>query len=200
MKRILFLLALGVSALHGAEENVLSSLHRKVEVASPEAAAAWKFEKFNFEDWLTAISDPSWELLVSTQTTEFFFAAFRDGDHLIFWDLDRNARYRNTSTGTKPRWVGPSKVVTLEHEVSHPTGGFTHNAVARAYQMPADHDGSIEIHHTVTPEGGQPIQVFTTKVQWKPAAKNTAEPSTTKTDPEPDNSNAPQPEPKKPAP
>lgn len=167
--RILLLMLFGLSSLHADDDRLLASLKRKVELNSAEEAANWKLEKLSFEDWLSAVADPEWKLLTSTQTTDFYFAVFRSGNHLIFWNLDRKAQYRSASTGTSPRWEGPSKRVTLEHEIRHPSGGLKHLANGLAYRISDDHEGSVEITHTAG-GGGERKQVFQAVIPWNSGA------------------------------
>ncbi len=163
---LLFLFLIAFSSLHADEDRVLASLTRKVEFNSAEEAGKWKLEEFTFKDWLSAVADPSWEFLMSTQTTDFYFAVFRSGNDLIFWNLDRKAQYRSTSTATIPRWQGPSKWVTLKHEVSYPSGGFTHQANGRAFEISDDHEGILEIRHSAGRK-----QVFQASILWKSKAE-----------------------------
>ena len=179
MKHIILLFTIATSAVYGDDDRVFANLQRKVEFETSGRAEGWKFEEVGFREWLTAVSDPSWELLLSTQTSDLYFAVFRSGDHLIFWNLDRKGQYNSGSTGTTPRWIGPSKIINLTHQVRDPLVGFTHNEIGSAFQIPDDFDGLLKIEHSAG-AGEQSLQVFSASIRWKHKAEQagTGQPAT----------------------
>lgn len=156
----------------------LARLEHTAAFDSAEAASAWRFEALPHDTWLHDIAPRGAEMLHSEEAPTHSAAIYRYRGHLVVWLTHRTqpfGRQENLSVRAADPDLGdpttpgtPSRWIAVEHRLTFPHGGFTHNATGPAWAIRDDFRGDLLVVVTRQDRAGERREVLRATVPWAP--------------------------------
>jgi hypothetical protein len=171
MKTLLLLLALlslSISRSEGGETTIDVKLVSKV-AKSQDDATKWKLDELPHKEWLSEISVKDWTLLHESETKDWHFAVFRDGDRLIFWKGNKtgiNTETQFSVHAPQERRENEPDTAVITHQFSFPGGSATYYAFGSITPIRGGFKGKIRIEFSMK-VGGSFVPAFDETVEWK---------------------------------
>lgn len=173
MKRLILVLlfAAHLTAWSDAEEREFARKSVVKEFPNASEAGRWRLDSLPFKDWLQAVTFPDCKLLHSSETENFYFAAFRNGVHLIFWVADRKDRYKSSTvevtagSRSAKSEQEPSKWVVLDYSLMFPGGALGGQSLGTVLRIKEGLRGDVTLLYRVGADKAAK-EVFEQAIPW----------------------------------
>jgi hypothetical protein len=168
---MLLLLTTGISSAE-VTCDVYSRKTLTVNVPSPKDG---KLEDLEFDPWITTIAQKEWVLLQASRSDSFYFALFRDGNHLIYWLTVRKNSFGQTSfsaspndaTGSQGVQFHSSKIAFLNRTITYPGGSRTTNEFGKVFEVTPHFKGWIKVSVKGDDLEGNYRTLHSSEILWK---------------------------------
>jgi len=173
MKYIAILITLVTSAFLQAERapKEFTSKQLNIHFQSKEEAKEWSLIDLSFDEWVDAVSEPSWTELHKSQTKDFYFAMFRSEQCLIFCVNDRNGAYfgnvYSIDGGNHDQsWAVPIVVPTVQWELTYPHGKVEGQKIFATWKILEEYRGNLTIKFSSRHTQGKGKNEFKQTIKW----------------------------------
>jgi len=167
----IFILAFSCNLQAKPINDAFISKTLKIDFESDEKAKEWSLRELPFGEWVNTVSDSNWTELHKSQTTDFYYAIYRSGSHLILCVNDRNNTYFDntyfidTENHDRP-WAEPIVVPTVEWKLTYPNGSVDGQKIFATWKILDDYRGRLTIRFKAQHSRKKGIETFKKNIEW----------------------------------